>query len=202
MKPASQLSGARFGRLTVSHRVWPNMNGNTRWVCICDCGMEVTITAIQLRRSRGSSESCGCLRRDRTVEAVRTHGKSRTPVYTAWHGMMRRCHDDSRPDYHRYGGRGILVCEHWKTFENFYQDMGDPPKGMTLERKDNDGPYSSDNCKWATRAEQGANTSRVRRVIIGGVEMSLKAACEKIGIKPATAYMRIHRGASTEEALR
>lgn len=115
---------------------------------------------------------------------------------------MRRCYDDGGRDYRRYGGRGIVVCDRWHRFENFHADMGDLPPGMTLERVNNDGPYSPDNCKWATRAEQGANTSRVRKVSVDGTEMPLKAAAELRGLKPATVYMRIHRGATVEEALR
>jgi hypothetical protein len=200
MKPASHLSGQRFGYLIVADRVWPNTKGNTRWRCRCDCGGETIVTAIQLKR--GNTKSCGCLQRQRTSEAARTHGKSRTPVYGVWCGMMRRCYDEACVDYHRYGGRGIVVCERWHAFQNFYADMGDPPRGLTIERINNDGPYSPDNCKWATRAEQGANTSRVHRVQIDGVEMSLRAACEKLGLKPDTAYMRLHRGATLEEAIR
>lgn len=116
--------------------------------------------------------------------------------------MMRRCFDTRHSDYRRYGGRGIKVCERWQAFENFYADMGDPQPRMTLERRDNDGPYSPDNCRWATRKEQGANTSQVRRVVVDGKEMPLKEACIRLGIKPATVYMRIHRGATVEEALR
>lgn len=199
MKPASELTGNSFGGLTVKERVWPNTRGNTRWLCQCECGGETIVTAIQLRRG---TKSCGCLQRVRTSEAARTHGKSKTPVYRVWCGMTRRCSDEKREDYHRYGGRGIRVCDRWLAFENFYADMGDPPRGMTLERRDNDGPYSPDNCKWATRAEQGANTSRVRRVTIDGEEMSLKAACVKLGISPGAAYQRLHRGATIEEAIR
>lgn len=116
--------------------------------------------------------------------------------------MRRRCTNEKNADYSRYGGRGIKVCDRWQAFEHFLADMGEPPAGMTIERTDNDGDYGPGNCKWATRAEQGANTSRVRRVSIDGKEMSLKAACEKLGINPGTAYQRLHRGATIEEAIR
>ncbi len=133
MKPASELSGMRFTRWTVVERVLPNVKGNTRWRCRCDCGAEAFVTAIQLKR--GGSKSCGCLHRERSSDAARTHGKSGTRVYHAWIGMIRRCGDETRADYHRYGGRGIVVCERWHSFENFYADMGDPGEAMTLERR-------------------------------------------------------------------
>jgi hypothetical protein len=116
--------------------------------------------------------------------------------------MRRRCLKETHTDYARYGGRGIKVCDRWSKFENFLADMGEPPPGMTIERVNNDGNYEPANCKWATRAEQGANRSTVRRVVIDGIEMSLRAACGHLGLKPETIYMRLHRGASVEEALR
>ncbi len=199
MKPASKLEGQRFGRLVVAERVWPNTNGNTRWRCACDCGNVSVVTAVDLRRD---TKSCGCLRKDRLLESIRTHGKSGSPVYGVWHGMMRRCYERKSKNYARYGGRGIVVCDRWHDFEKFYADMGDPPPGLTIERIDNDGSYSPGNCEWASRATQGANTSQVRRVTIDGLTMTLRAAAERHGLRPATVYQRVHRGLSIEEALK
>lgn len=198
MKPASELIGKRFGRLVVLARL-PNIKGNTNWDCVCDCGRRVTATAVKLLHGK---ESCGCLRSDRAREAVTKHGMSKTPIYGVWQGMMRRCYRESRPDFPRYGGRGIVVCDRWHEFNNFYADMGDPAPGMTIERVDNDGPYSPSNCVWAPRSVQGANTSRVIRVMVNGVEMSVRQACVALGISSTAVYMRMHRGASLEEALR
>lgn len=194
------LTGQTFSRLTVVDRVLPNGKDGSRWKCICVCG--ATVIAYGARLKYGAVESCGCLQRQRTSEAATTHGKSRTRIYNAWLGMHRRCYKSNRNDYHRYGGRGISVCERWHNFDLFYSDMGDPPPRLTLERKDNDGPYSPDNCIWATRSEQGNNTSKNRKVSIGGVEMSVRRACDKLGKRPGTVYQRIYRGATPEEALR
>lgn len=85
------------------------------------------------------------------------HGKSRTPVYNSWYGMVQRCTNPKRSDYEYYGGRGINVCERWLSFENFLSDMGDRPYGMTLDRINPDGDYCKDNCKWSTKSEQSSN---------------------------------------------
>ena len=128
---------------------------------VCDCG---TVTTVFLKHLRsGASQSCGCLSRERASERrgaanpMTTHGLTRTPTYETWRSMLGRCLNLNAPSARHYSGRGITVCERWRTFENFLADMGVRPYGRTLDRIDNDGNYEPGNCRWATPKEQRAN---------------------------------------------
>ena len=181
------LSGRVFGRLTVGRRVG-RTGSAARWECLCTCGGLTTAYASSLKA--GKTTSCGCAQRDKTAEANRTHGMSKTPTYTAWLSMRRRCENATDPSYGNYGGRGIAVDPRWGSFDGFLADMGTRPEGTTLDRVDNTRGYEPGNCRWATPKEQAVNRSTTLWVSAGGAPTCLKDACKSLGLSYKTVHAR------------
>lgn len=194
------LIGQRFARLLVVARSADSLDGRARWCCRCDCGNEIVTLAQSLLNCR--TRSCGCLNLEVATQRSTTHGRSTSRAYRVWAEMLQRCTNPKRPHYERYGGRGISVCARWMKFENFFADMGERPRGLTLERIDNDGNYEPDNCRWATRLEQGQNTRTNRRVVLNGETLSLSELSRRVGIRYTTLRGRLNRGLSIEECVK
>lgn len=149
------LTGQKFGRLTVINKESRSKKREIIWQCLCDCGN--LKNAIGYRLTKGYVQSCGCLRKDRAREANITHNKCYSRIYSIWKNMLSRCNNSNHDAFPDYGGRGIKVCERWLKFENFFADMGDPPEGLTIDRIDVNRNYEFYNCRWATWSEQNFN---------------------------------------------
>jgi len=183
------LTGQRFGRLVVISMA---IGGRTpNWNCICDCGTEKIINGISLREGR--TKSCGCLSREIASVTGRKHGKWKEPIYKIWSGMKSRCYNKTNTNYPYYGGRGIAVCERWLEFKNFYEDMGDRPKGKSIDRIDNNGDYGPNNCRWATKKEQGSNMRTTRMITYLGETQCLAEWVRKLGIPKTTLWHRLRK---------
>jgi len=152
----TSLIGQRFGKLLVES-FDSALGGRNRWKCICDCGGTSVSNTSDLKS--GHSSSCGCVRKERHLKAITTHGMTHSSEFYTWNHMKNRCTNPNSDDYKYYGERGISVCVRWlNSFENFFSDMGYKPTPQhTIERKNNDGNYEPSNCVWATMAEQNKN---------------------------------------------
>lgn len=189
----TDITGQRFGRLIVLAKA----EKRHYWHCICDCGKRKAVYRYSLLN--GATQSCGCLHIERTIATSTRHGCSRrsgeTAEYRIWTGMMSRCFDPNCNGFYKYGARGVVVCERWKTFENFLSDMGlRPSPGHSIDRIDVNGNYEPGNCRWATRKEQARNRRITRTITINGTTKPLSQWAEERGIPYHTLKSRVRSG--------
>lgn len=166
----------RYGRLTVIEKdiEMSKRVGRTCWKCKCDCGSVISVRGNDLHT--GHTKSCGCYNLDKIIERNTTHNMKHTRLYHTWCNIKSRCNYKNRPDYHRYGGRGIKVCKEWEDFTNFYNwAMNNGYEDdLTIDRIDVNGNYEPSNCRWVDIITQANNTRRNLYITINGETKSLR----------------------------
>jgi len=189
------ITNLKFGKLTATHLAY-RKNRTSHWVCKCDCGNTTIVTLCNL--SSNHTKSCGCFRKEEHLKRVTKHGQNKknkmTPEYRAWRHMKTRCYNAKAPFWRHYGGRGIIVCDRWKnSFVNFFTDMGlRPSPKHSIDRIDNNGDYSPDNCQWSTKKEQARNARSNVFITYKGKTQCFSAWSEELGIIKGTLWSRIH----------
>lgn len=202
MPVIKDLTGKRYGRLVVSHmyigtEVKPRP---VKWVAMCDCGNVTLVWGSSL--PTGNTKSCGCLSREMSRERVYMHGMSHSKLHGKWLQIKNRCNNPNYPKYHRYGGRGIRVCEEWQDFTMFFADMNSPfeehvarhgEANTSLDRIDVNGNYEPGNVRFATVLQQNNNRGNNYLLTHNGKTQTLAEWSRETGICWGTIRSRIKR---------
>lgn len=186
--------GNRYGRVVVLNDAEDGKRRHRRVFCRCDCGVEKVLSLDGL--TKGTIVSCGCRMREIASIYRKTHGKRNTTEFNIWIGIKQRCTNSNNRMYPRYGGRGIKICDRWvNSFEDFLKDMGCRPSlSHSIDRIDNDGDYSPENCRWAIHVTQANNTSTNHMIEHNGETKSIADWARETGIPANRIQSRISRG--------
>ncbi len=197
------LTGQKFGRLTVIERAGSTKHGATKWLCKCECGKEKIVIGDELRK--GNTTSCGCYAKEIAKETAlkhiagknKTHDMTGTLVYKEWSEMKRRCYNSKDKSYSDYGKRGITVCDRWKnSFEAFCEDVSKLPhfndKGYSLDRINNNGNYEPDNVRWANSKIQANNRRTNQLITYNNKTQTIAQWADEYGISYKKLWKRIN----------
>lgn len=193
------ISGQKFGHLTVIQRGENSKSGHVRWICMCDCGNTKTILASAMDLKSGKTTSCGCVHKS----IITKHGHSKERLYQIWHGMIKRCENKHNAIFQRYGAKGIDVCEEWHDYMIFrdwalcngYNDE------LTIDRKDNNKGYNPENCRWATNKQQSNNRTNNIHIIIDGETHTISEWSDISGVCKSTIAQRAKRGVTGKDVI-
>ena len=200
----TDLTGKRFGRLTVLEKSCLDVGdkGKTYYICRCDCGNMTINYSSDLTCNK--TLSCGCYSRENTKQRKLKHGQAETRLYEIWQNMKKRCSNTRSTLYKNYGGRGITVCEEWQEFEPFrdWAMANGYSDDLSIDRIDVNGNYCPENCRWATRKEQANNTRKNHYLTYNGRTMTMRQWADELGVSYNLIRDRINKlGWSVEDAL-
>ena len=198
------LTGKRFGRLTVIEKHNQDKWGGWNWFGKCDCGNESIVSGGHLRGMK--TKSCGCSRKE---SKNFSHKMTGSRIYSIWQAMKSRCYYDKNKRFKYYGGRGITVCDEWKnSFISFYEwsmkngyDENAERGQCTIDRIDVNGNYEPNNCRWATIKQQANNTRRNHFIEYNGKTQTVSQWANELGVEPDSIFNRLQKGFTEEEAL-
>ena len=196
-------AGAVFGLLRVICPTGERADNRCdMYLCSCECGKSREVDSSTLRMGR--AYSCGCRSRPKRRIPMK-HGHSKrighSRTYQTWAAMKQRCDNPNNPKYPTYGGRGIRICDRWRSFGAFLEDMGERPNGMTIERVDVNGDYEPRNCIWGSPEAQANNKTNNRIIEFAGKKQTAAMWAKELGLSHVVLRMRLHRGWSIGRAL-
>lgn len=197
------ITGTVYSRLTVISFAGSTKRG-AAWLCRCRCGTEKVLIGGDIRSGR--VQSCGCWKSEVTSQRSRTHRESATPLYVVWSSMKKRCNNPRNKGYKNYGERGIRVCKEWSESYEAFRDWSlanGYAAGLEIDRRNNDGNYEPDNCRWVAQKINARNTRRNRSLSAFGETKTLIEWCEdgRCAVNYNTLRRRLGRGWAGEEAL-
>ena len=203
MKPTKDLLNNTFGRLTVITKGIPDKYGKTCWFCKCSCGSIKSITAQSLIKKL--TTSCGCFHKEQVSKIKKTHGVSRTTLYKVFKNMEDRCYKKDDPNFKYYGNRGIIIEDEWKNnvlnFVKWSKENG-YKKGLQIDRINNDGNYSPENCRWTTGKENSNNKRNNHKLDYNGEILTLRQFSIRYDINYSTLQRRVSKNWSFEKLIK
>lgn len=197
----NDLKGKRFGHLTALYLTVDELYKKKKWLCRCDCGREIEITGSNL--ISGHSTQCKQCQLKTLQRGNVTHNQSHTKLYNVWNGMIQRCTNTNHKSFSDYGGRGITICEEWRSFDNFQKWAWEHGygEGVEIDRIDNNGNYRPENCRWITRIKNARNKSNNKIIVYNGESKTLSEWATYFGVNYKNLSRNLNKGYTLDEAI-